>query len=132
MAPVDWKEAWNAGVTPWDAGTSPPALHSLLDRELVPAGRILVPGCGTGYDLATLARGDREVVGAPQRVLDGMRLQSEIGPRLVAMGPGRVDDLAVLLEHGLQRLGRTAHVDLREERLQVGLELGFPCSIRIN
>ena len=63
MAPVDWKEAWNAGVTPWDAGKSPPALHSLLERELVPAGRILVPGCGTGYDLATLAREDRELVG---------------------------------------------------------------------
>jgi SAM-dependent methyltransferase len=35
----------------------------LLDRGRVPAGRILVPGCGTGYDLATLARADREVVG---------------------------------------------------------------------
>jgi SAM-dependent methyltransferase len=42
---------------------SPPALHSLLDRGQVPEGRILVPGCGTGYDLATLARADRQVVG---------------------------------------------------------------------
>lgn len=63
MAPVDWKEAWKAGVTPWDAGDSPPALLELLERELVPAGRVLVPGCGAGYDLATLARADREVVG---------------------------------------------------------------------
>ncbi|MBW1761160.1 MAG: methyltransferase domain-containing protein [Deltaproteobacteria bacterium] len=63
MSPVDWQEAWKAGVTPWDAGASPPALRSLLDRGVVPAGRILVPGCGTGYDLATLARADREVVG---------------------------------------------------------------------
>ena len=63
MAPVDWREAWRAGVTPWDAGTSPPALRSLLDRGAVPSGRILVPGCGTGYDLAVLARTDREVVG---------------------------------------------------------------------
>jgi SAM-dependent methyltransferase len=30
---------------------------------LVPAGRVLVPGCGTGYDLGSLARADREVVG---------------------------------------------------------------------
>jgi SAM-dependent methyltransferase len=29
----------------------------------VPGGRILVPGCGAGHDLATLAREDREVVG---------------------------------------------------------------------
>jgi len=63
MAPMDWRETWRAGVTPWDAGTSPPALRSLVDRGAVPSGRVLVPGCGTGYDLATLARTDREVVG---------------------------------------------------------------------
>lgn len=63
MAPVDWKEAWRAGRTPWDAGMSPPALLELLALGRVPSGRILVPGCGTGYDLATLARPDREVVG---------------------------------------------------------------------
>lgn len=63
MAPVNWREAWQAGTIPWDAGTSPPALRTLLDRGTVPGGRVLVPGCGTGYDLATLARQDREVVG---------------------------------------------------------------------
>ena len=63
MAPVDWEEAWRAGITPWDAGTSPPALRSLLDRGIVPRGRVLVPGCGAGYDLSALAREDREVVG---------------------------------------------------------------------
>jgi len=63
MATMDWRETWRAGVTPWDAGTSPPALRSLVDRGAVPSGRVLVPGCGTGYDLATLARTDREVVG---------------------------------------------------------------------
>ena len=63
MAPVDWRQAWKTGVTPWDAGASPPALRGLLDRGAVPGGRVLVPGCGTGYDLATLAREDREVVG---------------------------------------------------------------------
>ncbi|MGB8329273.1 MAG: methyltransferase domain-containing protein [Polyangiales bacterium] len=60
---MDWREVWKEGRTPWDAGASPPALHGLLARGAVPAGRILVPGCGTGYDVATLAREDREVVG---------------------------------------------------------------------
>ena len=63
MAPVDWQQAWKAGRTPWDAGESPPALVELIASERVPAGRILVPGCGTGYDLAALAREAREIVG---------------------------------------------------------------------
>ena len=63
MPPVDWQEAWRAGRTPWDAGRSAPALIDLMDSERVPSGRVLVPGCGTGYDLATLARADRQVVG---------------------------------------------------------------------
>jgi SAM-dependent methyltransferase len=63
MAPIDWHAAWKSGNTPWDAGASPPALRRLVDSGLVPAGRVLVPGCGRGYDLATLAREDREIVG---------------------------------------------------------------------
>lgn len=63
MAPVDWRQAWKTGTTPWDAGASAPALQALLARGEIPGGRILVPGCGTGYDLETLARADREVVG---------------------------------------------------------------------
>jgi SAM-dependent methyltransferase len=35
----------------------------LLASGQIPRGRILVPGCGTGYDLATLASAEREVVG---------------------------------------------------------------------
>lgn len=63
MAPVDWEGAWRNGVTPWDAGQSPPALLRLLAEDRVPAGRVFVPGCGAGYDLATLARVDREIIG---------------------------------------------------------------------
>ena len=62
MAPVDWRQAWKAGVTPWDAGASPPALRGLLDRGAVPSGRVLVPGCGTGYYLAQLmTAGEAEI-----------------------------------------------------------------------
>ena len=59
----DWKEAWRAGRTPWDEGKSPPSLQALIAGDQVPSGRVFVPGCGTGYDLSTLARDDREVVG---------------------------------------------------------------------
>lgn len=63
MAPVDWEDAWKSGVTPWDEGKSPPALRRLLGEGRVPSGRAFVPGCGAGYDLATLADVDREVIG---------------------------------------------------------------------
>ena len=63
MAPVDWEDAWKKRVTPWDEGQSPPALQRLPAEGRVPSGRIFVPGCGAGYDLATLADSDREVIG---------------------------------------------------------------------
>jgi SAM-dependent methyltransferase len=59
----DWKQAWEESRTPWDAGEPSPTLLRLLDEDRVPSGAILVPGCGTGYDLAVLAREDRHVVG---------------------------------------------------------------------
>jgi len=60
---VDWEGAWKEGRTPWDEGRSPPALLRLVERGRVPPGKIFVPGCGTGYDLGTLARSDRTVIG---------------------------------------------------------------------
>jgi hypothetical protein len=81
----DWKEAWRVGRTPWDEGKSPPALRALLARDRIPAGRIFVPGCGTGYDLATLSRADREVVG-----LDLSALAKAAFEREHAELPGRV------------------------------------------
>ncbi len=82
----NWQQAWKEGRTPWDEGKSPPALHRLDAEGTIPAGRIFVPGCGTGYDLATLAREDREVIGldlAPE----AKQAFLESHPDL----PGRVD-----------------------------------------
>ncbi len=63
MPPVDWEDAWEKGVIPWDEGKSPPALLRLLAEKRIPSGRVFVPGCGAGYDLAALAHADRQVVG---------------------------------------------------------------------
>lgn len=49
--------------TPWDAGSSPPVLQELVQSSELPVGRAFVPGCGTGYDLITLASPDRHVTG---------------------------------------------------------------------
>jgi hypothetical protein len=42
-----WEEAWQKGIKPWDAGKSAPALVELLEKNRIPEGKALVPGCGT-------------------------------------------------------------------------------------
>ncbi|MCZ7685418.1 MAG: TPMT family class I SAM-dependent methyltransferase [Sandaracinaceae bacterium] len=54
---MSWEDAWREGRTGWDAGGSPPALIELGARGVLPAGRALVPGCGAGWDVLTLAEG---------------------------------------------------------------------------
>ncbi len=58
-----WEERWQARTTPWDLGGSPPILTALVERDTLPPGRALVPGCGAGWDVFTLAASGRDVVG---------------------------------------------------------------------
>lgn len=60
---VDWKGAWEAGHTPWDRGAAPQALVDLVGQGVLPQGRALVPGAGSGYDVLTLANPEREAIG---------------------------------------------------------------------
>jgi len=60
---MSWEEAWREGRTGWDAGGSPPVLRELLERAELPDGRALVPGCGAGYDVLSLASEARVAVG---------------------------------------------------------------------
>jgi SAM-dependent methyltransferase len=50
-----WNERFAAGFTPWDAGSAPPAFARWLATLGPGAGRrVLVPGCGSGYEGAAL------------------------------------------------------------------------------
>ena len=60
---MSWIEAWREGRVPWDAGQSPPILEKLVEAGELPEGRALVPGCGSGYDVLTLASEERSVLG---------------------------------------------------------------------
>jgi len=60
-----WETLWADGITPWDLGGPTPALRAELGRRYRLLRRkamagiprcVLVPGCGAGYDLVTLAR----------------------------------------------------------------------------
>ncbi|HYJ07040.1 MAG TPA: methyltransferase domain-containing protein [Chthoniobacterales bacterium] len=48
--PDFWNTRYAAGKTPWDLGSVPAALRSFLARAK-PPGRVLIPGCGSGYEV---------------------------------------------------------------------------------
>ena len=58
-----WQERFRAGQTPWDRGASSPQLAAWIESGLLAPCRILVPGCGSGHEVAELARLGFDVVG---------------------------------------------------------------------
>ncbi|TVU12541.1 hypothetical protein EJB05_46192, partial [Eragrostis curvula] len=58
-----WEKSWEVGVTPWDLGKPTPVIEHLVRSGTLPKGRVLVPGCGMGYDVVALASPERYVVG---------------------------------------------------------------------
>ncbi len=58
-----WQARFEASNTPWDRGeTSPQLLRWIAAGELAPC-RIVVPGCGSGYEVAALAQAGFDVTG---------------------------------------------------------------------
>ncbi|WOL04461.1 putative thiol methyltransferase 2 isoform X1 [Canna indica] len=58
-----WEKCWEEGLTPWDLGQTTPAVSGLVQSGSLPKGRVLIPGCGHGYDVVAMAGPDRYVVG---------------------------------------------------------------------
>jgi SAM-dependent methyltransferase len=59
--PQFWEKRFREGFTPWDAGGVPKALRDFLDKE--PRGRrVLVPGCGSGYEVRAFAEAGHDVL----------------------------------------------------------------------
>ena len=59
--PEFWDTRFREGVTPWDAGGAPPKLARWLRGK--PKMNVLVPGCGTGYEVRLLAEQGHDVLG---------------------------------------------------------------------
>jgi len=54
---MDWEDLYQQGDTGWDRGVISPALQHWLDHGELKAGqRILIPGCGRGYEVIALAK----------------------------------------------------------------------------
>jgi SAM-dependent methyltransferase len=59
--PGFWDTRYRAGVTPWDAGGVPPQLTRWL--KALARARVLVPGCGAGYEVRAFAQAGHDVLG---------------------------------------------------------------------
>lgn len=59
-----WQSRFESGSTPWDRGAAHPQLQAWAESGALPAGRrILVPGCGNGWEVAALAARGLQVTG---------------------------------------------------------------------
>lgn len=59
---TNWDQAYQENFTPWDKGLpSPPLVEWLSRNKLI--GRVLVPGCGVGHDVAHLVACGADAIG---------------------------------------------------------------------
>lgn len=56
-----WVKRWEAGKLPWDLGHVPPNLVAFLTRTQHSPARVLVPGCGSGYEVKAFAEAGHDV-----------------------------------------------------------------------
>jgi len=56
-----WEQRFAGGNTPWDRGEANPQLGAWLAAGALTPCRILIPGCGSGYEAALLAQSGFEV-----------------------------------------------------------------------
>lgn len=59
----EWEERYQRGETGWDRDGINPLLHKWLISTLLPNHKILIPGCGHGYEVIELARMGFQVTG---------------------------------------------------------------------
>jgi methyl halide transferase len=83
--PEFWQSRFVAQNTPWDRRATNPQLLDWIAQGLLPAGeRVLVPGCGHGWEVAALAQHGADVTA-------------------IDYAPGAITHCAALLrQHGLQ------------------------------
>lgn len=58
----EWEQRYQQGKTGWDRGDVSPNLHYWLENQQLEACRLLIPGCGNGYEVLYLAEKGFDVV----------------------------------------------------------------------
>jgi len=77
--PEFWEKRFREGFTPWDAGRAPATLEQFLKTQRG-GQRVLIPGCGSGYEVRAFAEAGFEVLAidfAPAAVEQAQRI---LGP----------------------------------------------------
>jgi methyl halide transferase len=82
-----WAKRFQSGEMPWDRGDANPQLGTWLASGALRPCRILVPGCGSGYEVAALAAAGFEVtaldyapeaLGRTRKLLKAANLKAEL------------------------------------------------------
>jgi len=83
--PEFWDTRFRGGVMPWDAGGVPPQLSTWLAAKILPL-KILVPGCGSGYEVRLFAEQGHDVLAIDfsAAAVEAARMQLGDLARLVA------------------------------------------------
>lgn len=84
----EWSQRYVTGDAPWDMRQVSPPLVAFFKEGILPRGRrVVVPGCGSGYEIAALARAGYEATGvdyAPQAVAAAQAIIAGINGASVA------------------------------------------------
>jgi SAM-dependent methyltransferase len=77
--PEFWEKRFRENFTPWDTGCVPEALEKFLRNE--PRGqRVLIPGCGSGYEVRAFAEAGHDVLAVDFAPAAVERAQKILGP----------------------------------------------------
>lgn len=82
---MDWEKRYQDGDVHWDRGGPSPPLRQYVERNPV-RGRVLVPGCGRGHDVAMFAALGADVVGldiSPTAIRQAQEAYPAIADRFV-------------------------------------------------
>lgn len=80
-----WDARYRDSFIPWDAGRTPPALARWLESS-PGARRVLIPGCGSGYEVAAFAAAGHDVTAidfSPAAVDAARRVLGPLADRVV-------------------------------------------------
>lgn len=79
--PDFWDERYAAGRTPWDYGGVPTQLQRYVERH-PNGGRVLIPGCGAGHEIAAFYDAGYDVTAIDFAPAAVARARDNLGPLL--------------------------------------------------